>query len=398
MHYRHKKFLDNILSNIEPKSGETVNIYDSLGRVLHSDIAANRSFPNNDTVSIDGYAIICENTHSAPINLQIIGESTAGDPFEGEILNGEAVRTYAGCPLPKGADTVISDDKCKVKGKTLSIKKPFLNNQNILYCGVDFVKDEPVLKKGHTITPIYIALAVAMHHASLQVNKTVNIGILEVGDELAKLGENKDITKTTSTTGIILQSFIRSSGAMATDLGIISDNEEAIMERLKEISGVDLIVTTGGLSNASKSLMKKAINKYNSSTYTLKLNLNITASVMFSIIDNMPVLSLSGQPIAAYMSATLFLKPIIHHFNNAIGNATLEQSALLDRDLDVNDLEMDYICSRLVTNEHNILKAMPASSYDKMLMSALLYSDCIIKVDKNHSKKENPVNIIKFYD
>jgi molybdopterin biosynthesis enzyme len=57
---------------------------------------------------------------------------------------------------------------------------------------------------------------------------------------------------------------------------------------------------------------------------------------------------------------------------------------------------MDYILSRLALNEDKVLKVKPASSYDRMLISTLNHSDCMMKVDKNNCHKGEAVNIYKF--
>jgi molybdopterin molybdotransferase len=395
MHDAHKQFVDGILSNIRPQSSELVKIGQSFGRIVASDIITKQALPLKDTVCVNGYAIICSDSSNAPVNLEIIAKSSAGCPFEGKIENLQTVRTYAGSPLPIGADTIIPDDESDVEGGFVTVKKPFLNQQNILYSGTDFAIDEIIIKKGTKITAIEIAIAASMNMPSLEVFKTPRIGILAIGDELIDLGKNLDCNKTISTSGIILQSLIDSFGGIAIDLGILPDNEVLIRDKLKAISDIDLLVTTGGLSAASDGLLKKALCDDASKSVMLQLNLNDKAFVMMSYKNDMPILSLSGQTISAYMCATLFLQSVISHMSKSFSNSQ-EIFAILDRDLDVNDLKMDYILCSLALNEDKVLKVKPASSYDRMLISTLNHSDCMMKVDKNNSHKGDAVNIYKF--
>lgn len=394
MHQSHRDFLGRILSHIEQKPYESVGIYDSLGKVLATDIKALRPFPAKDTVSANGYAIICDNTNDAPINLHIIGESTAETPFSGNVKDGQAVRTYVGSPLPEGADTVIEDNECEVEGDSIRINTTALHSQNILYCGIDFQIDEVMLKKGYKITAIDLAIAASMNLSSLNVSKPPEVGILEIGDMLIKPGEGVDPEQTISTTDIILNSFAKSEGANATDFGIVSENEGSITKKLKSIKGMDLIVTTGGISKSSSDALKKVLEKNNNTLETLKLSLSEDISIIFSKIGNTPLLCLPSHPISTYIACILFLKPIIRYMNNSTEKTHFNDIAVLDRDLDVNDLKMDYICSHLTTDDGKTLKAMPASSYDKMLMSTLLSSDCLVQVNKKGCKKGYSVGII----
>ena len=165
---------------------------DSLGRTITSDVKASHAFPAKDTVSTNGYAIICSNTHDAPISLDIIAGSTVESPFSGEISNGQAVRTYIGCPLPKGADTVISDHECEVINHQVRISKTYMQNQNIVYSGVDFQIDEVVLPKGSKITAIDLAIVASMKIKSLDVSSLPKIGFLEISDMIVEEGEGDE--------------------------------------------------------------------------------------------------------------------------------------------------------------------------------------------------------------
>ena len=394
MHQSHNDFLERILSHLEPKPCESVNIYDSLGKILASNIKATHPFPAKDTVSANGYAIICSNTNDAPINLKIIGESTAESPFHKKLENGQTVRVYIGSALPEGADTVIEDSECEVHDDIIRIKKPALQNQNILDCGIDFQTDEIMLRKGSKVSSIDIAIAASMSLTTLEVSQIPNIGVMEVGDMLIIPGEDVNSEQTISTTDIILNYFIKSEGANATDFGMISENEKSIENKLNSIVEMDLIVTTGGISKSSSDALINILGKNNNIMEKINLNLNEDISIIFSKIGTTPILCLPSHPISAYIACILFLKPIILYLNNTSEKNHFNEVAILDRDLDINDLKMDYICSQLTTDDGKTLKAMPASSYDKMLMSTLLSSDCLVQVNKNGCKKGFSVVII----
>jgi molybdopterin molybdotransferase len=397
MHQVHKDFLDRILSHIEPISSEEVNIYDSLRRVLTADVKAVHPFPAKDTSSTNGFAIIGENTNYAPINIKVIGESACESPFFGSIENGQAVRTYMGAPIPQNADTVIADDECELKDDYIVINKKFMHGQNILYSGIDYDVDEVILKKGTKISSINLAIAASMNVNSFKVSKIPKIGVLEIGDVLVKPGEGVDPEQTISTTDIILNSFIKSGGAKAIEFGMVSEDEKTIKKKIESIKDIDLLVIAGGVSKSSSNALENVLKK-NKLIEKIHLNLNEEITIMFSVINGMPIICMPSHPISSYISSVLFLKPLIKYIKNMSIILPQKNIAALDRGLDVNDLKMDYICSQLMLDKDKTIRIMPASSYDKMLMSNILRSDYILKVDKNKSKKDDIVEIIPLSD
>ena len=105
----------NIKSNFKKISNEDVFLQNSLGRCLAEPIYSKIDNPKYDVSSMDGYAInfkdftelSSKNNSKKAINFKVIGESSAGNPFEKKIKNFEAVRIFTGAKVPLGCDVVI---------------------------------------------------------------------------------------------------------------------------------------------------------------------------------------------------------------------------------------------------------------------------------------------------
>ena len=89
-----------------PLSSETINLEDSVGRVLAENIAADMDLPPFDRSQMDGFAVRADDVRSAPVKLKVIGESVAGKGFDGAVKAGEAVRIMTGARVPAGTDAV----------------------------------------------------------------------------------------------------------------------------------------------------------------------------------------------------------------------------------------------------------------------------------------------------
>src|ERR1051326_816777 len=85
---------------------ETIDLKDSIGRILAENIKADMDLPPFDRSQMDGFAVLADDTKTVPARLRIIGESVAGKGFDYNLKPGEAVRIMTGARLPEGADSV----------------------------------------------------------------------------------------------------------------------------------------------------------------------------------------------------------------------------------------------------------------------------------------------------
>lgn len=393
----HKDFARYIQESLQVQPKEIINITKTLGRVIAEDVVAIYNSPRKNISAVDGYAIISKNIETTPVTLTKVGESLASRPFKGQICNNQTVKVYYGSTVPMGADTIIALENTEENGDQIIVTGEIMAEQNICYAGIDFVKGEAVLKRNRVITARDIGLAAAMGVSWIPVVRQPLVGVLSVGDELSMLGDVHDSSHTISSSSLVVSAFISACGGIPVNLGIIPDSAEAIETILATTQRLDLLVTTGGVSAAADNLMHKALEKKYSQLKEVSIALNQTENVLFaSKDDSTPVLALPGNPISTKICAVLFLKPAIERMLDTRSTFYKKSFAILDRNLDINDRKMDYIFSRLTEGKDKQLLALPASSYDRLLLSALADSDCLIAVDRNNSKSGCEVEITRF--
>lgn len=395
MQIAHAKFLEKLLSKFKVQCSELVHVIASSGRVLSADVRARHTSPYHDMSAINGYAIKSKDALSMGVSLKVVGESRAGHSFSEELQHGQAIKVSAGSILPIGADTVVSKLEVEEKEGGVFLKNQVMSGQNICYMGVDFMLDEVVLRSGSVITPRDIGLAASMRVSWIPVRKRPHIAVFAIGDELVMIGDGHEDGKITSSSSLIISSLISGCGAHPLNMGIASDTENSINRLMTYAEGADLIVTTGGVSASADNLLRKTLDKGAEITQE-SVELNIPATVMFGEKNGIPVLALPGDPIAAEICATLFLLPLINKMMDIKEPSFKQNYAILDRDLDVNDKQVDYIFSQLIESEDKRLTVLPVSSYDRHSMSALAKADCIITVDANNCKRGDTVNIKRF--
>jgi molybdopterin molybdotransferase len=170
-----------MLGAVTPLGPETVDLAQSLGRVLAEDVLAIRPQPPFDASAMDGWAVRSADGAGAR---RIIGESAAGRGFDGEVRPGEAVRIFTGAPMPTGADAVIIQEDARRDGDLVSVSAA-AQGAFVRPAGQDFPADARLLEGGVRLDPWRLALAAAAGRAALIVARRPGLTIISTGDELA---------------------------------------------------------------------------------------------------------------------------------------------------------------------------------------------------------------------
>ena len=118
--------IEKIRSNFEIVSSEDVFLQNALGRCLSKPVISKINNPRFNVSSMDGYAINYndyinlksknKSQNKEFIQLNVIGEASAGKPFLKKIKSSETVRIFTGAKLPKGSDTVVIQEDVKKSG------------------------------------------------------------------------------------------------------------------------------------------------------------------------------------------------------------------------------------------------------------------------------------------
>src|SRR3954447_2743662 len=106
-----------VLAAVRPLPVEMVAVADALGRVLGEDVVSELVLPPFDSSAMDGFALLA----GPEGELRIAGESQAGQPFEGVLERGQAVRISTGAVVPEGADAVVPIERVEERDGSVQV-------------------------------------------------------------------------------------------------------------------------------------------------------------------------------------------------------------------------------------------------------------------------------------
>jgi molybdopterin molybdotransferase len=109
--------------------------------VLAAPAVARRSNPPRPNAAVDGYGFAHATTGEGVQRLPLVpGRAAAGQPFDGAVPPGAALRILTGAILPEGVDTVVLDEDCATDGQVVAFDGPVKRGINTRKAGEDVVE------------------------------------------------------------------------------------------------------------------------------------------------------------------------------------------------------------------------------------------------------------------
>jgi molybdopterin molybdotransferase len=343
---------------------------EAAGRWAACDVTARRTQPAQDLSAMDGYAIRFQDM---PGPWTVIGESAAGRPFGGPIERGQATRIFTGAALPQGTDTVLIQEEAGRDGAALTLagEGPGHRGRNVRRRGLDFSEGATLIATGQRLTPARIAVAATGGHATLPVRPTVRVAIAATGDELVPPG-SADSAVLPESNGVMLAAMLADLPVEIIDLGILPDDLDKLRDAFAAVEA-DLLVTTGGASVGDHDLVQPALKAAGGSVDFWRIALRPGKPMMAGRLGQTVVLSLPGNPVSAFVTATLFVRPLIAHLAGAADPLPKPIPAVLGEDLPANGPRIDYLRAAMIDG-----RVHAAAIQDSSMLLTLARSTCLI--------------------
>lgn len=272
-------------------------------RWLATPLVARRTQPAADFSAMDGYAIT-----SGPGPWHIAATIPAEAEAPAPLAPGQAARIFTGARVPAGTHAILIQENAAHDGDRLSATSLPAPGQWIRRAGQDFRAGDHLADPGSAITPALIALAAIAGHAALPVHARPAVGLLASGSELVPSGSAAPGLPESNTP--MLAALLASEGFDSDNLGIIADDLAALTAIISGFTG-DLLITTGGASVGDHDLVKPALEAGGWTITLHKIAMKPGKPLIIAARGRQLLLGLPGNPVSAFVTATLFALPIL---------------------------------------------------------------------------------------
>lgn len=283
---------------------------DAYGRILAKPAIAERSNPPGANSAVDGYGFAHSSLTTGDQHLALMpGRAAAGQPFDGDVPPGQAIRILTGALLPKGVDTVILEEDTSTDGEHVAFDGDLKVGANTRKAGEDVVEGDTALPQGTRLGAPELALLAATGVREVTTFAPLRVGILSTGSEIVEPGTDPDPARTYDANRPMLLSLAQDWLMEPVDLGHVIDEREVLRRRLSDAANsVDVILTSGGASAGDEDHVS-ALLAETGSMADWRIALKPGRPLALGMWDGVPVFGLPGNPVAALVCSMIFARP-----------------------------------------------------------------------------------------
>jgi molybdopterin molybdotransferase len=295
---------------------------------------------------MDGYAVLADDL-AGP--WRIVGESAAGHPFSGEVGRGEAVRISTGAMMPVGLDAVVLQEDVARDADCLALTGdgPDVPGRHIRRLGLDFCEGAPLLKGGSLLGPVQAALAIAGGYKHVPVRRKPRVVVLDTGDELCPEDERCAPHQIPASNGPMLTTMIGAVPSMVRRVGPIPDDLDMLAEAFDGMDDADVIVSSGGASVGDHDLVRPALEAWGARIDFWRVAIKPGKPLLVATRDagarKQIILGLPGNPASTYVTAFLFLLPLLRAMLGAAAPLPLGAHTRLAAPLDPGGSRREFL-------------------------------------------------------
>ncbi len=358
---------------------ETVSLNEALGRVPAESIGATHPLPGFARATVDGFAVRAADTYGAseglPSYLDLAGEARMGRAPDTEVRPGAAVAIATGAPLPPGADAVLKIEHTQsATAELLEVLRPVTPGEGMVRADEDVAPGAELVPAGRPLRPQDLGMLAAAGIVDVPVHACPRVTIVSTGDELvpadareaaspggpdaasagASAAAALPVGEVRDSSAPALTALVREAGGDPIVAGIVPDDRDALVTRLREaLRDCDVLVVSAGSSVGARDETAAAIASLGEpGIWCHGLSLKPGKPTLLADVGGIPVIGLPGNPRSALVVFRLIGMPIVR----MVGGCTdpppePTTRARLARDLPSAAGRLDIVQVRLVGNE-----------------------------------------------
>jgi molybdopterin molybdotransferase len=295
---------------------EVVDLLTAFHRILATPVISSLDFPHWDNSAMDGFAVRYEDVQNSnsenPTILEVVEEIPAGYEPKITIKKGQAARIFTGAIIPKGADTIVIQEKTKFQKNQVFIFATPQPQEFIRKQGDFYQAGTELLPAGISLNPAEIAILAAAQLPKISVFRRPRVAIFSSGDELVTPEQTLKPGQIVDSNQYALAALVKELGAEVLMLGIVKDNPTALTETINyAINHADIVLSSGGVSVGDYDYIDKILASLGAEIHFRAVQMRPGKPLTFATFPNSLYFGLPGNPVSALVTFWRFVQPTI---------------------------------------------------------------------------------------
>jgi molybdopterin molybdotransferase len=315
------KDAENIIFNaVQPLNKEhdieIVDLLTASHRILATPVISSLDFPHWDNSAMDGFAVRYEDVqNSSPENptiLEVVEEIPAGYQPQITIKSGQAARIFTGAIMPKGADTVVMQEKTNLQENRVFILTTPQPQEFVRHQGDFYQAGKELLPAGIPLNAPEIAILAAAQLPKISVFRRPRVAIFSSGDELVTPEQTLKPGQIVDSNQYAFFTLVKELGAEVLMLGIVKDDPTALTETINyAINNADIVLSSGGVSVGDYDYIDNILATLGAKIHFRAVQMRPGKPLTFATFPNSLYFGLPGNPVSALVTFWRFVQPTI---------------------------------------------------------------------------------------
>jgi molybdopterin-guanine dinucleotide biosynthesis protein MobB len=384
-----KQALDLILGSTYRLETVQLPLEKALGHIAGENIYASADIPRFDRAAMDGYAICSKDTADAtkehPVRLAVVEDIHPSTADLAPIETGQAARIFTGGAIPPRADAVVKEEDVRYTTGTIEIQDGLRPCQHVWKKGKAVTKGALILKQGEAVSPAVLRILAAMQTTKVPVTRRPEVCILAIGNELIDLHDRLTGHKIVASNMYMLSAMIEQYGGRVKAAKISRNDKDALRQDIEEGLKSDLLITTGGSSNASSDLTRPLMQEMGINLRFAAVSMRPGKGTSFGLYDKKPVFGLPGTPSAVYVAFYTLVLPALLRLMAFKANGVSPIRAILEQGIKKKP-GIEHLAQGLVRERDSAYRVLPLVGPDVEISFAMTRANGLIIIDPDTSR------------
>ncbi|MCL4506154.1 MAG: molybdopterin molybdotransferase MoeA [Chloroflexi bacterium] len=319
-----------------PAQTEVVPAVSARNRVLARDVASPIPLPEFRRSTVDGYAV---RAGSTPGVLRVVGEVRMGELTRLRVKLGDAALIHTGGNVPEGADAVVMVEQVKFLDQSglgkIQTQTQASPGDNTIRQGEDVQQGEIVMRAGARLREPEIGGLLSIGMTEVEVYRKPRVALIASGDEVVPAEAETQPGQVRNINTPMLAALVERNGGVALDYGILPDSrfafEEAAARAMQE---ADMVVFMAGSSVSERDFTPDVVDGMGKPGILVHgIAFRPGKPTLFAVADGRPVFGLPGNPVSAFVTASLFVAPTLWRMQHAVAPMPGQVKAVLSKDV-----------------------------------------------------------------
>lgn len=332
-----EEHLTAVLALAEPLDPVEVPVAPDPATTLAADVVAKFPVPPFDNSAMDGFAVRSDDVAAVPCTLQVVADVPAGSATDVVLAPGQAIRIMTGSPMPAGADAVVPvEDTDQSAGdvplpQSVEVRASVRQGRHVRRAGEDVVVGDVVLAAGARTTATAAAAAASAGHGQWHTRPRPRVLVVATGTELVAPGEPLAPGQIPDSNGLLLSGLVEEFGGVVAGALRVGDDPDAFREALTGVGQVDVVVTSGGVSEGAFEVVRQ-VTEGTLDFVKVAMQPGKPQGLGLWEVDGarVPFLALPGNPVSVFVSAHLFLRPLLVKLSGRPTSTRTERFTVVD--------------------------------------------------------------------